>query len=206
MKSGKFARALSATAIAALSVAAPKTALASGDPYVGEIMIFAGNFCPRNYAEANGALLAINQNDALFSLYGTMYGGDGVTTFGLPDLRGRAPIHFGNGPGLSNYSIGQKGGSTSFNITLANLPNHNHDANVTNATADKHGPGTDFLAPTFYADGTTKLNIYHEGPPDRAMDPGVIGNTGGSQPYSKRSPALGIKICVALYGVYPSRN
>lgn len=197
--------ALSAALLGALTIAAPKPAMASSSPFVGEIMIFAGNFCPVGWANADGQLLAVSQHDALFSLYGTMYGGDGRTTFALPDLRGRTPIHAGTGPGLPTYNVGSRGGSTSYTVGINNLPAHSHAVNATNARPDKHGPGTDFLAPAYYQDGSN-LNIYHEGPANRAMDPAVIGYNGGSQPVEKRSPGLGMQICISLFGVYPSRN
>jgi microcystin-dependent protein len=192
-------------ATAATMTAAP--AQAQTDPFIGSIMYFGGNFCPRGWADASGQLIAISTNQTLFSLLGTAYGGDGRTTFALPDLRGRAPMHIGNGPGLTPVAQGQKTGSETFTITSANqLPSHNHMVNATNAVANKNGPGTDFLSvPT---DPT--LNIYHEGAPtaqqERQMDPGMIAPTGASAPISHIGPGLGVRACIALQGIYPSRN
>jgi len=185
----------------ALSVMVPKPAMAGVDPFIGELMLFGGNFCPRTWANADGQLLSISQNNALFSLYGTFYGGDGRTTFGLPDLRGRAPIHIGQGPGLANYAQGQRGGAESLTVGISNMPSHNHEVQGTNQRANKGGPGTDFLAGQ-----DPGRPIYHDGPPNRIMDPAMITNTGGDQPISKRSPYLALRWCVALQGTYPSRN
>ncbi len=132
----------------AFSVLAPKPAAAGAFPFIGELMLFGGNFCPRGWTNADGQLLAISANSALFSLYGTTYGGDGRTTFGLPDLRGRAAIHTGQGPGLANYAQGQKGGTENLTVQTTNMPSHNHNVQATNAIANKNGPGTDFLAVT----------------------------------------------------------
>ncbi len=188
-----------AAATTASFSAAP--AKAQSDPFTGQMMYFAGNFCPRDWAEANGALLPISSNSALFSLLGTMYGGDGRTTFGLPDLRGRAAIGIGSGPGLTTVNQGQQGGSETFTLNSNHLPSHNHAVNATNAIADKNGPGTDFLAIT-----DINFDIYHEGPPNKVMDPGMIGNTGNSAPVTKVSPFLGLKTCISLFGAYPPRN
>ncbi len=192
-------------ATAATMTAAP--AQAQAEPFIGQIMYFGGNFCPRGWAAANGQLLPIAQNSAVFSLLGTMYGGDGRTTFALPDLRGRSAVNVGTGPGLSNVTWGQRKGSETFSITSPNqLPSHNHMVNATNATANKNGPGTDFLS----VPNTPGLDIYHEGAPtpqqERQMDPGMIANTGGSAPISHTSPTLGIQTCIALQGIFPSRS
>lgn len=188
----------------ALSLAMPQKAQAQ-DGYIGEIRAFGFTFCPRGWTEADGDLLAINANTALFSLFGTIYGGDGRTTFGLPDLRGRAPIAPGAGPGLPTYVLGQPGGDTSFTLTTNEMPAHSHTVMGTNATADKHGPGTDLLAAPYLAD-SSKFNIYHDGPPNREMDPRMIANSGNGQPVTHRGPYLPVQWCVALSGVFPSRN
>ena len=173
---------------------------ASADPYIGEIMLVGYNFCPQNWLPADGALLSISNYSALFSLFGTAYGGDGISTFALPDLRGRAPIHRGTGNGLKNYNIGNTGGSEYISITLNNMPMHNHIINSTNQVGDKNGPGGDFLAVASDAGAN-----YHDGPPNRTMDPGMVSNTGGSVPIETRSPYLTMTYCVALTGIYPSR-
>ncbi len=182
--------------------ATPKTAAAQSDPFIGTIAMFGFNFCPRGWTGAEGQLLAISQNTALFSLYGTTYGGDGRTTFALPDLRGRNPIGDGTGPGLPQFRLGQRGGAVQTTLSVQNMPSHNHPVNATNSIADKTGPGTDFLA----ADVVGGDPIYHNGPANRVMDPEMIGNTGGSQPFSIQDPYLTIKFCVALQGIFPSRN
>ncbi len=200
----KVIRGLSLLAISA-SMAAPllssAPARASADPLLGELMLVGFNFCPRGWAEAGGQLLSISQNTALFSLFGTIYGGDGRTTFALPDLRGRAPIHVGQGPGLATYTQGEKGGSESFTLTINQMPPHNHNVKAQGAPATKYGPNSDFLAVP-----EPLAKIYGEGPGDKTMDPAMITNTGGGQPVSKRSPYLVMRWCVALQGVYPSRN
>jgi microcystin-dependent protein len=121
-------------------------AAAQAEPFIGQLMVTAANFCPRGWAQADGQILAISQNTALFSLLGTTYGGNGQTTFALPDLRGRAPIHQGTGPGLSNYLEGQVGGRESFTLTINQMPPHNHGVQATNVTADKGGPQDRYLA------------------------------------------------------------
>src|SRR5215213_5859350 len=110
------------------------------DPYIGEIRMFAGNFAPRGWALCNGQLLSISQNTALFSLLGTMYGGNGQTTFALPDLRGRVPLHFGQGPGLSNYVEGEVGGTETVTLTTGEMPSHNHGANGNQAPGNSPSP------------------------------------------------------------------
>jgi len=184
-----------------LSLMAPNPAVAGNDPLLGELMLVGFTFCPRGWTEANGQLLPIAQNTALFSLYGTTYGGDGRTTFALPDLRGRAPIHYGQGPGLQNYAQGQRGGAEDLTVGINNMPSHNHEVQATNSFADKPGPGDKLLA----ADDNG-INKYYEGPPNRTMSTNMITNTGGGQPIAKRSPYLAMRWCVALVGVYPSRN
>jgi microcystin-dependent protein len=188
--------------LTAASFMTAKPAAAQVDPYIGQLMFVGYTFCPRAWTDANGQLLPISQNTALFSLYGTTFGGDGRTTFGVPDLRGRAPIHFGNGPGLQSYTLGQKGGNEGFTISEAQMPAHNHDVRVTDQIANKKGPGSDFLAKV----PTGDESIYHNGPPNKVMDPAMLTTKGSSQEILKRSPYLAGRWCVALQGVYPSRN
>jgi len=180
-------------------------ARAQAEPLLGQMMLFGGNFCPRGWADASGALLPISQNSALFSLLGTMYGGDGRTTFGLPDLRGRAPISLGQGPGLPNFSAqGARGGSTSFTLTVATMPSHNHTGAVraSNLPGDTANPNDNSLATT------ASERIYHTGAPAVNMDAGTvtINNNGGGQAVNKLSPYLVMRWCVATQGVFPSRN
>ncbi|MBX3574217.1 MAG: phage tail protein [Mesorhizobium sp.] len=198
--SSHLKRAVAASAIVGAALAVPAPANAGIEPFLGEMMMVGYTFCPRNFAEANGLLLPIAQNTALFSLLGTTFGGNGQTTFALPDLRGRAPINQGQGPGLSNYVLGQIGGQESFTLLVSQMPAHNHLVNATNTTADKTGPGGKFLA---LASGG--ISIYHEGPANKVMDPAMITPTGGSQPVGHRGPYLAMRWCIATNGIFPSR-
>lgn len=195
----KFAIAVSTLVI---SAALPRPAVASSQPFLGQLMLAGFNFCPRGWTEADGQLLPIAENSALFSLFGTIYGGDGRTTFALPDLRGRAPIHEGTGPGLAPQTQGSRGGTESFAMTENQMPMHNHEVNVTNLPGDKGGPGSKVLA-----SGTQIYTL----PPipenkQRVMDPNTISHKGSGQLVGKRSPYLTMKWCVALTGVFPSRS
>lgn len=186
-----------------LASTAPAHAQA-GTQYIGQVSAFAGNFCPRGWMGANGTLLAISQNTALFSLYGTYYGGDGRTTFALPDLRGRRPVNLGNGPGIGIYELGHRSGTTYFTLTASNLPSHNHIGalRASQISGDTANPKDNSLATT---PGTT---IYHTGAPNVDMDVGTvtINNAGGNQLVNKVSPYLVMRWCVATVGIYPSRN
>ncbi len=192
-----------ALASAVLLSALSQQATACSNPYVGEICTFAFNFCPQGFAAANGQLLPISQNTALFSLLGTMYGGDGQTTFALPDLRGRAPIGIGHGAGLSNITLGQLGGSETVTLTQAQLPPHTHTAqmHVTSANGDVDDPATALPA------RMPRSRIYSSGATDAVMKDGTVtvGSTGGGQAAPVRDPYLGINYCIAIVGVYPSR-
>ncbi|MBQ0772505.1 MAG: microcystin-dependent protein [Parasphingorhabdus sp.] len=172
--------------------------------YIGQISAFAANFCPRNWAPADGTLIAISQNSALFSLFGTYYGGNGTTTFALPDLRGRRPVGYGDGPGIGTYQMGQSSGTTQFTMTTNNLPSHNHVgmSRASNLPGDTANPNDNSLATT----GAKR--IYHNSAPNVNMDVGTvaISNTGGSQSVNKVSPYLVMRWCVAMFGIYPSRN
>src|SRR5689334_10566877 len=170
------------------------------EPFLSEIRIFSFNFPPKGWAFCNGQLLPINQNQALFSLLGTTYGGDGQTTFGLPDLRGRAPIHAGQGPGLTNRTPGEMGGSETVTLTQAQLPGHTH---VPLASPD---PGTS-TGPTdgVWAASSTGDKQYASAS-DTAMNPATISTTGGNQPHENRQPYLAANFIIALEGIYPSRS
>lgn len=193
-------------------VAAPQSAQAQ-EAYLGQIQTFGYNFCPRGWLSTEGQLLPISQNQALFSLLGTMYGGDGRTTFALPDLRGRTIIGYGNGPGLSSFTIiGQKGGAETHTMTVTEMPSHNHMVNANNGVngfADRLGPANDFLgSPSYNAPGNPAedIQIYADQDPNVQMDPRMIANTGGSQPFAVRDPYLVMKTCIATSGIYPSRS
>ena len=180
---------------------ASKPGFAGTEPFMGELMLIGNDYCPRGWMNADGQVLEIAQYTALFSLYGTRYGGDGRTTFSIPDLRGRAPIHEGIGPGLANYQMASRGGTEMLTISTTNMPSHNHNVQATNAIANKNGPGTDLLAIT-----ALDQDIYHNGPADKLMDPSMITNTGGGAPMQKRSPYLTMRWCVATQGAYPARQ
>ena len=171
------------------------------DPILGTIALFGFNFAPRGWAFCNGQLLSIAQNNALFALLGTIYGGDGRTTFGLPDLRGRVPIHFGQGPGLSSYSQGQNTGAESATLIVNNLPSHNHPLNAKSEPGDTSAPGDAFLSNT----GTLDREYKKTGT-GVVMNAGAIGNAGGSQPFSIVQPSLVVNYCIALQGIFPSRS
>ena len=169
------------------------------EPFVGEIMLFAGNYAPRGWAVCDGQLLAISQNDALFSLLGTTYGGDGRTTFALPDLRGRAPVHQGNGPGLSGRTLGSKGGEEHVTLTVNQMPSHAHPVMGSSANADSGDPAGRVLA-------LADFNLYGVAAPAADMAAAGIGTTGGGQPHDNMMPFLAVNYCIALVGIYPARQ
>jgi len=169
-------------------------------PFLGMIAWFGFNFAPRGWAQCNGQLMSINQNQALFSLLGTYYGGNGVSTFALPDLRGRLPLHQGQGPGLSNYFIGQSTGTENTTLLIANMPAHNHQVQSNTTGGGKVYPGpTHFFGPS----PTDKL---YANTADTTMAPTTITATGGSQAFSILNPSLTLNACIALQGLFPSRN
>lgn len=172
------------------------------EPFVGEIALFAGNFAPMGWAFCDGSLLSIVQNQALFSLLGTTYGGDGRTNFALPDLRGRAPIAFRQGPNLSNYVLGQKGGSETTTLTIAQMPMHNHPLNASSLAADQAGPNGNVLA----TEPTGSSAVYHAAPTDTNLAATAIGTAGTGQPIDNRQPYLAINYIIALQGIYPPRS
>lgn len=190
------------------------------NPFLGQMVMFGGNFAPRGWALCNGQLLPINQYQALFSILGTTYGGDGRTTFALPDLRGRAPIHQGRGPGLSDIKLGERGGLESKVLTLIELPNHSHDASTLKGsigTNEEDGDSNDPAGRTFApieansSDAVT-INAYNSEAPNRTMasnSVSITGNvapSGNQQPFSIRNPFLGVNYIIALMGIFPSRN
>jgi microcystin-dependent protein len=169
------------------------------EPFIAEIRIFAGNFAPRGWAFCNGQLLPISQNTALFSLIGTTYGGDGRTTTALPDMQGRAPMHPGRGPGLTEKRLGERGGVEQVTLSEAQMPNHNHsligddnDGDTTNPQNAAVGSGNQL----FTAPGAATIPMASESLP--------MG--GGSQPHNNMQPYLAINFIIALVGLYPSRS
>jgi microcystin-dependent protein len=170
------------------------------EPFVGEIRMFAGNFAPRGWAFCDGQLLAVSQNDALFSLLGTIYGGDGQTTFGLPDLRGRIPIHAGQGPGLSERRLGAKSGAESVTLTVNQLASHSHE--LTGTTS-----GASTIDPVGNAPAQGLADYLNPRPPTNlVMDPQALTETGGSRSHTNMMPFLCVHFIIALVGIYPSRH
>ena len=167
-------------------------------PFLGEIRIFPYNFAPRGWAFCQGQILAIAQNTALFSLLGTTYGGNGQTTFALPDLRGRVAMSSGQGPGLSNYVIGELSGTETVTLNSTQMPAHNHLLNGSNNDATDSAPQGNVPA-VIPSGGYTAT-------PNTQMNPGAVTNAGGSQPHGNLQPFLILNFCIALNGIFPSRN
>jgi microcystin-dependent protein len=176
-------------------------------PFIGTISLFAGNFAPRGWALCNGQLLSISTNQALFSIVGTFYGGDGVRTFGLPDLRGRSPMHWGQGPGLTSRTIGETGGEE--NVTLINtqIPIHSHALNASTNTGNQPGPTLGVLAVSSDPDvGGAPLNFTAASGINTTLAPNTIGPSGGGIPHDNMEPFLAVTFIIALEGIYPARN
>jgi len=163
-------------------------------PYIGEIRMFAGNFAPANWLICNGQLLPISQNETLFQLIGTTYGGDGQVTFGLPDLRGRVPVHQGNG-----FALAQQGGQETVTLTTPQLPQHTHNA------AAASGPGNSDSPSGANAWATAATPLYSTAATNAQMNPGAISASGGSQPHDNMSPYLTINYIISLLGIFPSQ-
>ena len=168
--------------------------------YLGEIRVFAFSFPPAGWAECNGQLLSIAQNTALFSILGTQFGGDGHTTFALPDLRGRVPNHQGQGIGLSDRTLGQSGGAETVILTTAQMPNHTHQLTANSNAATTRHPGNAVLATS------TGSKIYSPLPNETAMSQAAIGHSGSSQPFRIVNPFLTLNFCIALEGVFPAQS
>jgi len=168
------------------------------DPFIAEIKIFAGNFPPRSWAQCDGQLFPISQNTALFSLLGTTYGGDGKSTFALPDLRGRSPMQPGQGPGLSVRDIGERDGTEQETLSLSQLPLHSHHLNA--ATAATTAAAANALL------GQSAAKVYGPAANLVPMANEAIGAAGGGQPHENRQPYLTLNFIIALQGVFPSRG
>lgn len=176
------------------------------EAYVAEIRLFAGNFAPRGWAFCDGSLLPISQNTALFSLLGTNYGGDGRTTFGLPDLRGRVPMNHGAGPGLTQRFIGESAGANSTTITVAEMPAHSHGVIGTSSAANVEVPNANVRFGTAPGGrGQQGPPLYTSQSPNTALAPQTISVSGNSQPVSLVKPVLAINYIIALQGIFPSR-
>lgn len=166
-------------------------------PYVGEIRLFAGSFAPLGWMFCQGQMLSIAEHEVLFQLIGTTYGGDGQNTFALPDLRGRVPLHQGQGPGLSPRNIGEMAGVETVTLTPAQLPAHSHVLQASAATATVTTPGGALLAPTAVAS-------YDNGAASTAMAAAAVGTAGGNQPHENMAPTLAISYIISLFGIFPS--
>jgi microcystin-dependent protein len=185
-------------------------------PFIGQIQMFGFGFAPRGWAFCDGQLLPISSYSALFSLLGTTFGGDGRTTFALPDLRGRSATHVGTGPGLSTITWGQRSGAENVTLTVATMPSHNHLATASGvATAVKaSSDDADGSSPAGALLGTTGEDVYSSGAADSTLNPAAaetqgtvtVQNNGGNQSFSIRNPYLGIYHSIALQGIFPSRN
>jgi microcystin-dependent protein len=170
------------------------------EPFLGEIRMFAGNFAPQGWAFCDGQFLPISENDALFALMGTTYGGDGQTTFRLPDLRGRFPMHQGSGPGLNTRVMGESGGTESETLTVQQIPNHSHLARAA-AGGNKLTPGGNFWS----TDPGGNTAAYTDSS-NNVMAPGAIALAGGSQPHGNVQPFLCVNFIIALFGIFPSQT
>ena len=177
-------------------------------PFVAQIMMFAGNFAPQGYAFCNGQTMQITQNQALFALIGTTYGGNGIQTFNLPNLQSSLPVHVGQGAGMSNYVLGQVGGAPNVTITTQTMPAHTHTLNATRSAANANTvgntalPGTPASPGLFYAStgsGQPVLNTYN-------LAAGAVSSAGGNQPHTNLMPSLCITFVIALVGIFPSRS
>ena len=164
-------------------------------PFVGEIRMFAGNFAPAGWSFCNGALLPIDQNPTLFQLIGTTYGGDGQTTFALPNLQSRVPVHVGPG-----FAQGQTGGAETVTLTTSQIPAHSHVPQCNSNPGSQGTPGSGVWA------ANATLSPYANTAPSLAMDPGAIGSAGGSQPHDNMIPFLVINFILSLFGVFPSQS
>lgn len=172
------------------------------NPYLGEIRMFAGNFAPKGWALCNGQLVLITQNQALFAILGTTYGGDGMTNFGLPDFRGRVAVSQGQAPGYANYTMGEKAGQESVTLLSNQLPQHTHLINAVNIGGNQALPTGNF--PAVESTGTS-LN-YSSGPSNTTLNPTTVAMAGGSQPVSVLQPLQVVSFIIALEGIFPSRS
>ena len=177
------------------------------DAYIGEIRTFGFNFAPKSWATCSGQLVSIAQNTALFSILGTTYGGNGTTTFALPDLRGRAPIHWGTGVGLANVSLGQVGGEENHLLIQTEMPMHNHTFAATTATATKKPVNNSVFADDVDSQAVDYFAAFNA--PNSSyvnLNPLSMPAAGGSQPHNNMQPYLVLNICICMFGIFPSRN
>jgi microcystin-dependent protein len=172
------------------------------EPFLGQIIQVGFNFAPQGYAKCDGQLMSIAQNTALFALLGTTFGGDGITTFALPNLDGRIPMHMGQGPGLSNQVIGEIDGTENVTLIYNQIPLHNHSLNAFGTAGDNQFPAGNLLAGG--ADNTQQ--IYTNANPNATLDMRSVGLTGGNLPHNNMMPFLVNNFSIALEGIFPSRN
>ena len=173
-------------------------------PYIGEIRMFAGSFVPAGWAACDGQSIPIAENDALYTLIGTTYGGDGESTFALPDLRGRIPVHFGNGPGNVSYPISQMAGTESVTLTMQQIPVHNHAVLTSNAAATASPSNAFFASSTSNQPGTNVYNADEDAGTN--LNPATLGPSGGSQPHDNMQPYLVYTFIISLFGIFPSQT
>jgi microcystin-dependent protein len=178
------------------------------DPsFVGSIFMTGANFAPYGWQLCQGQLLSIADNDVLYALIGTTYGGDGIQTFSLPDLRGRAAINQGQGPGLSTYVMGQISGSEHVTMTSATMPSHTHLVNVNSGAATTNTPSSSvYISAASQGIGGAALNVYSSNAANEQLAPSSIGANSGSVPFSIIQPVLAVNYIIALFGVFPSQN
>lgn len=170
------------------------------DPYVAEIRMFPFNFAPRGWAFCNGQLMPISQNTALFSLLGTVYGGDGKSTFALPNLQGRTPMHAGQGPGLSSRVLGESAGTETVTLLASEMPSHSHVATAS------QGDATDRVPENVLPATGIAIGQYGAAASLTSLSPQAVGPVGGDQPHNNMQPYLTVSFCIALQGVYPPRG
>jgi len=173
------------------------------DPFVAEIRMFGFNFAPKGWAQCNGQLLPISQNTALFSLLGTSYGGDGKSTFALPNLEGSVPLHQGQGAGLTDRFLGESSGVPAVTLIDSEMPAHAHSVMANAVTGGQANPQNNLWSPLA---GRTPPNLYFNGNSDTNMNPSAVGPNGGSLPHNNMSSYLVVNFCIAMQGIFPARN
>lgn len=169
------------------------------EPFLAEVRMVGFNFAPRGWAFCDGQILPINQNQSLYSLLGTTYGGDGRTSFALPDLRGRTPIHVGRSNGGQSHTLGQKSGEETHTLSVNELPNHDHVLRASSSVGGTNRPSGNILA-------RTPSEIYRDATNLASMRSGTVANVGGGQAHDNMQPYLAVNFCIALQGLFPSRN